>query len=308
MNLNIKGVDLSSYQAGISYPALKAAGVKFAIIRAGFADSADRTLAAHVNGCTAQGIDYGFYWYSYAESVEEARAEAAACVDVIKNYSPAYPVFFDAEESKIAREVGRTVMTDIALEFVSEMSKAGYSAGVYANPSWLLYFYEKDRLVGKTDIWLAHWTESPNIPTRYDFGQKIWQWGIEELDGMAVDGDVAYYEPAPEEKTIDQLADEVIAGLWGSGEERRRALTEAGYDYDEVQRAVNRKLYGEEKDISVGDLVRVKNGALTYNGDPLAPFVYSTVYTVSELRGDRAVITYKGEVTAAVNVSDLIRV
>lgn len=304
----IKGVDLSSYQAGIDYSALKSAGVKFAVIRAGFAESPDRTLVSHVNGCTAQGIDYGFYWYSYAENIEEVRAEAAACIDVIKNYSPAYPVFFDAEENKIAREVGRTVMTDIALEFVSEVSKAGYSAGVYANPSWLLYFYEKDRLVGKTDIWLAHWTGNPDIPTRYDFGQKIWQWGIEEIDGMAVDGDVAYYEPLPDEKTIDQLADEVIAGLWGNGEERRKALTEAGYNYDEVQQAVNRKLAEAENKISVGDLVRVKNGALTYSGEPLAPFVYSTVYTVSELRGDRAVITYKGEVTAAVNVSDLIRI
>lgn len=40
-------------------------------------------------------------------------------------------------------------------------------------------------------------------------------------------------------KSIDELAKEVIRGDWGNGEERRRRLTEAGYDYDAVQKRVN---------------------------------------------------------------------
>lgn len=43
----------------------------------------------------------------------------------------------------------------------------------------------------------------------------------------------------PVEKTIDQLAREVIRGNWGNGEERKRRLTNAGYDYNKVQRRVN---------------------------------------------------------------------
>ena len=35
------------------------------------------------------------------------------------------------------------------------------------------------------------------------------------------------------------IAREVIAGLWGNGEERKRRLTEAGYDYAAVQSIVN---------------------------------------------------------------------
>lgn len=42
-----------------------------------------------------------------------------------------------------------------------------------------------------------------------------------------------------ERKTNEQIADEVWAGLWGNGTERRRRLTEAGYDYDAVQQAVS---------------------------------------------------------------------
>ena len=41
--MKIKGVDLSYCQEGISFPALKQAGVKFAIIRAGFSTKKDVT-------------------------------------------------------------------------------------------------------------------------------------------------------------------------------------------------------------------------------------------------------------------------
>lgn len=41
---------------------------------------------------------------------------------------------------------------------------------------------------------------------------------------------------------LAKLVDEVLAGKWGDGEERIKALTKAGYDYSEVQNAVNEKL------------------------------------------------------------------
>lgn len=43
-------------------------------------------------------------------------------------------------------------------------------------------------------------------------------------------------------KTIDEVAREVIKGKWGSGASRRKALTEAGYNYAEVQNRVNQIL------------------------------------------------------------------
>lgn len=50
-------------------------------------------------------------------------------------------------------------------------------------------------------------------------------------------------KPATPKKTVEQLAREVWAGKWGTGSERKRRLTEAGYDYNAVQAMVN-KLYG----------------------------------------------------------------
>ena len=40
-------------------------------------------------------------------------------------------------------------------------------------------------------------------------------------------------------KTIDQIAREVIRGFWGNGEDRKRRLKRAGYDYSKVQTKVN---------------------------------------------------------------------
>lgn len=40
-------------------------------------------------------------------------------------------------------------------------------------------------------------------------------------------------------KTVDELAREVIDGKWGNGDVRKKALTEAGYDYSAVQARVN---------------------------------------------------------------------
>ena len=43
-------------------------------------------------------------------------------------------------------------------------------------------------------------------------------------------------------KTLEQVAKEVLAGKWGNGAERKRKLTQAGYDYAEVQKLVNNLL------------------------------------------------------------------
>lgn len=46
---------------------------------------------------------------------------------------------------------------------------------------------------------------------------------------------------------IDVIAREVIAGKWGSGEERKTLLRDAGYDYNQVQHEVNAILGGKKQ-------------------------------------------------------------
>ena len=191
---NIKGVDISYCQSGLNYGLLAKNGVKFAIIRVGYSCNKDALLDTHVKGCIKEGIKYGFYVYSRATSVKTAIAEADACIAAITAYPcPEYPIFYDLEAEDIAKSVSKSVHTDCAIAFCDRLVEKGYFPGIYANPSWLENYYDKSRLIGKYDIWLAHWTEDPNYPSKYKYGQTMWQWGIDKI-GMDIDGDICFID------------------------------------------------------------------------------------------------------------------
>ena len=50
--------------------------------------------------------------------------------------------------------------------------------------------------------------------------------------------------PKPSKKSNEEIADEVIAGKWGNGQDRKNRLTAAGYDYQAIQDIVNKKMGG----------------------------------------------------------------
>lgn len=60
-------------------------------------------------------------------------------------------------------------------------------------------------------------------------------------------------------------------------------------------------------EIKKGDKVKVKQGAKTYTGGSLASFVYSTIYDVIEVNGDRVVIGKGNAVTAAIHKNNIIK-
>ncbi len=59
--------------------------------------------------------------------------------------------------------------------------------------------------------------------------------------------------------------------------------------------------------ICVGCTVRVRRGARTFDGNPIASFVFSKTYTVDQIKGNRAVLDIKG-ICTPVNVDNLVRV
>lgn len=66
-------------------------------------------------------------------------------------------------------------------------------------------------------------------------------------DGNAVQNRVneilgASSKPASNKKSNETIANEVIAGKWGNGADRKNKLTAAGYDYNAIQKIVNNKL------------------------------------------------------------------
>ena len=79
-------------------------------------------------------------------------------------------------------------------------------------------------------------------------------------------------QPKPASKTTSQLAEEVIAGQWGNGTDRKKRLTAAGYDYDAVQKVVNQKMAAKKQTAYVYYVVK--------RGDTLSGIAskYGTTY------------------------------
>jgi len=69
-----------------------------------------------------------------------------------------------------------------------------------------------------------------------DFGRPKYEPDDGTVESTATPGETS---PATGDKTVDELAQEVIQGLWGDGDDRKNGLTAAGYDYSAVQARVN---------------------------------------------------------------------
>ena len=122
--------------------------------------------------------------------------------------------------------------------------------------------------------------------------------------------------PTPAKKSVEVIAAEVMAGKWGNGEARKQALIKAGYDYAEVQAAVNKLAKGDTKPKppkpakkSNAEIAKEVMAGLWGNGDDrkkrlqAAGYDYSAVQAeVNKLAGGSSK-GYKVQVTAsALNV------
>lgn len=116
--------------------------------------------------------------------------------------------------------------------------------------------------------------------------------------------------PTTPQKANEVIADEVISGKWGNGEDRKKNLQAAGYDYNAIQAIVNAKLAPKtppapapaKATFAVGDIV-VPTKAVDYTGRSLVQ--YDPKYVITSLTGDRAVLSARGSVWAAMNVANL---
>ncbi|MDE7229307.1 MAG: hypothetical protein K2N56_02395 [Oscillospiraceae bacterium] len=122
-------------------------------------------------------------------------------------------VCYDQEDKSQIDGLSTRTRTDMAIMFCETIRAANYTPGIYANPSWFENYYKKSELLGKYDIWLACRTENPDMPTKYNYGQRIWQWGLDNIAGYNVDGDLSYYDYSLAGKQDPTLDSENLADI-----------------------------------------------------------------------------------------------
>lgn len=173
----LKGIDVSRHQGAIDWAKVKATGVQFAIIRAGYGKYAyqeDPCFTDNIEGAYNAGIPVGVYWYSYADTVAEAKQEAEVCLTVIKPYKDmiTLPVFFDQEYEPAILAAGNSIRTQCCVAFIQVIEAAGYKAGLYGSQDWLDNKIDDSQIPETATVWVAQYGNECTYKGRY----TIWQY------------------------------------------------------------------------------------------------------------------------------------
>lgn len=251
----MKLIDVSYHNGNIDFSKVKADGIEGVIIRAGYGNgNIDKKFAEYISACNRIGLPVGIYWFSYAYSVGMARQEAEYCINVIKPYKVDLPVFFDWEYDSMnyakrnGVAPGKALISQMNKAFCQRIEKAGYKAGYYFNADYERNYIDTSA-VGDYITWFARYASAPG------YGCDLWQYtssgtvagitgsvDVDKVINKAVftvdkgSGSSASVAVADPKGTTLELAVEVMEDVFGSGEQRKKAL---GRRYDEVQDFIN---------------------------------------------------------------------
>lgn len=248
--MEIKGIDVSRWQGVIDWNAVKADGVKFAIIKAGGSDAGfytDRTFEQNYAGAKENGIAVGCYYFvgKLCKSSEDGAADARRFLEIIKDKQFEYPVYIDFEAPDSSNKEGNT---DAVIAFCDVMENAGYFTGVYA--SEISGFRDRldDSRLQHISHWVARYGSKPTMDANVF---HIWQYSskgsVAGINGN-VDMDVSYVDLETviknnylngfkkEEEKLDnyEVAAKVIKNEWDIED-----VQAFGYDATQVQHIID---------------------------------------------------------------------
>lgn len=180
------GIDVSKWNGDINWSKVKAAGVSYVIIRIGYRGSTlgglidDANFKKNIEGAQAAGLKIGVYFVTQAINDAEAVYEASMVLDRISKYTISYPVFLDVEASGgRGDKIDVATRTSVCKTFCKTIQNAGYTAGIYANKSWLTTKIDASQLTGYK-IWVAQYYTS----CTYSGSYSMWQY----TDSGTIDG------------------------------------------------------------------------------------------------------------------------
>lgn len=296
--MTMNGIDISSWQRDINLSAIKA---DFVIVKAtegiGYVDKSCDML---FQKALSLGKKLGFYHFARPTANNDPIREADFFYENCKGYfGKAIPILdWEAENKQnvayakawLDRVYQRSGVKPVI--YMSESVVNSYDWSSVANADYGLWVAKYRDNATDYNYNMANAGSHPNV--KWWKFYCMWQWtSTGRLDGYGhnLDCNVFYGDAAtwdkyvgkststakpqtkPTPKTTAQLAEEVIAGQWGNGEDRKKRLTAAGYDYNAVQNAVNQKMAAKNQPASVYYTVK--------RGDTLSAIAskYGTTYT-----------------------------
>ena len=187
-----KGIDVSVHNGKIDWQKVKNDGIDFAIIRCGYGQNMtsqdDAYWEYNVSECERLGIPYGVYLYSYANTWAKAKSEAQHVLRLLKGHEPAYPVYYDLEDT-ITLNLSNSMKKQIATTFCNAVSAAGYEVGIYSSLDWWRN-YLTDPIYDSWSRWIAQWNSTCSYTGDYD----MWQCSATgRVDGISTNVDLNFW-------------------------------------------------------------------------------------------------------------------
>lgn len=299
-----KIIDLSEFNGATNFLMI-AKNTDGAILRVGYRGygsgtlKSDKKFNSYLTAANKAKLPIGVYFVTQAIDEKEAKQEARFVLDILDGMKLDYPIYIDSENANNGAgradsgKLSKAKRTSILLAFCNTIDNAGYKAGIYASESWFKDNLNLSDIPFNISLWVAKYSsKEPAIDW------SAWQYTDKgNVEGVIGNVDVSKFKQDIGNKkptlSNEEIAEEVIAGVWGDGEIRKKRLKAAGYDYDTIQAIVNKKLSGISQKTKVyytvkkgdtlsgiaarfkttaGDLVRInniKNPNVIYAGQKL---------------------------------------
>ncbi len=190
------GIDVSKWNGSINWSAVKNSGVSYVIIRCGYRGTStgalieDPKFKSNISGAISAGLKVGVYFFSQAVNQVEAVEEASMVLTLINGYKISYPVFLDVETGSRANGIDSATRTTVIDTFCKTIQASGYTAGVYANKTWLSEKMNAGAL-SNYKIWLAQYASAPTYTGRYNMWQYTKSGTVSGISGK-VDMNLSY--------------------------------------------------------------------------------------------------------------------
>ena len=193
-----KGVDVSDHNGNVDWQALRNNGYEFGLIRCGWGMDTERQddgqYINNVKKCEELGIPYGVYFYSYALKLDSIYSEINHALRLLKKTGKNFKlgIWFDMEDADSYKKNRSMPSNETLVEmcniFCSNMEKAGYYTGIYADLNWLTKKLNSSKL-DRFDKWVAQWYSKCQYNKQY----SIWQYtNNAKINGKRFDANHLY--------------------------------------------------------------------------------------------------------------------
>lgn len=274
----LKGIDISKWQTGID---LSKVDCDFVIVKAtegiGYVDKSCDML---FQKALSLGKKLGFYHFARPTANNDPVREADFFYENCKGYfGKAIPILDWEAENKQNVAYAKAWLDRV-------YQRSGVKPVIYMSESVVNSYDWSSVANADYGLWVAKYRDN-NPDYNYNMANAgtrprvkwwkfycMWQWtSTGRLNGYSgnLDCNVFYGDgntwdkyagksgtaskpapapaPAPARKSNEVIAQEVINGAWGNGEDRKKRLTDAGYNYTVVQAIVNKKMAARNQSV-----------------------------------------------------------